>query len=256
MSKKVQNKGRNPKKMLEDLLKGNFMPKGEPFHNKASKDYGVLMFHGLMGSPYQVRELGDFLYKQGIPNFGFCTVGHGTNKKDLIKTNRKDWLESATTAYQEFNKVYPKTIVLGFSLGGLLALNLSKEFNPKGTVTIAAPYNINIMGNLFAMTGFHKRNPEDMVRYLGMMPLKTKYEIIKFTEETKEVLPLIENPILIFQGTSDKKVSKNSSYKIYGNVKSKHKKVSNLIGEEHLILKGKYKKQVFNKIHDFILECI
>lgn len=242
--------------MLEDLLKGNFIPEGEPFYNKASEELGVLMLHGLMGTPYQVKELGDFLYEKGISNLGFCIAGHGTKKNDLRKTTRKDWLESAERAYKEFNKVYPKTIVIGFSMGGLLALNLSKEYNPKGTIILATPYKLNTLGNLLITIGFYKKHPDDKVRYPGMMPLKAKYEIIKFAKETREIVSHIENPILIFQGTADKRVDKISSQQIYSKVKSNHKKLFTLLGEQHIILKGKYKKQVFNKIHEFILECI
>ena len=110
--------------MLEDLLKGKFMPGGEPFHNEGSKEFGILMFHGLTATPDQVRELGDFLYKKGVSNFGCRIAGHSTSKAKLAKTTRYDWLESARIAYEEFSDVYKKTVVLGFSMGGLLALNL------------------------------------------------------------------------------------------------------------------------------------
>jgi len=241
--------------MLEDLLKGNFMAQGEPFYNKASKDFGVLMFHGLTATPYQVKELGDFLYSQGISNFGACIAGHSTKKEDLEKTTRKDWLESGRTAYQEFKKVHPRTIVLGFSMGGLIALNLSKEYKPNGTITVAAPYELNKKGNLLAMLGFHKKHPDDRISYKGPIPLRTKYEIIRFVKDTHKAIKEIENPLLIVQGTADRRVSKKSPYQIYDKVKSKHKELLVLPGEQHVILKGKYKNQIFHKIHQFVLHC-
>lgn len=241
--------------MLEDLLKGEFMKNGEPFYNQASKEFGVLMFHGLTASPYQVRELGDFLYSKGISNFGFCIAGHGTKKEDLIKTTRKDWLDSARNAYQEFNKVYEKTIVLGFSMGGLLALHLGKEYRPSGVIIAATPYNLNVKGNLLTVLGFHKKHPDDTISYPGPIPLKTKYEIIRFVTETQSVISGIENPILIIQGTGDRRVSKKSPYQIYDKVKSRHKELMVLPGEQHIILKGNYKYQIFDKIHKFALHC-
>ncbi|GAG22293.1 unnamed protein product [marine sediment metagenome] len=242
--------------MLENLLKGIFIEKGEPFYNKASKELGVLMFHGLTATPYQVRELGDFLYSQGISNFGACIAGHGTKKENLLKTTRKDWLDSAMNAYLEFQKVYPKTIVLGFSMGGLLALNLSNEYKPQGTIVIATPYNLNIKGNLLAMIGFHKSHPDDNVKYPGPIPIKIKHQIVKFVKETKGIMDKIDDPILIIQGTKDRRVSKRSPYLIYNKVKSQHKELLILPGEEHIILKGNYKYQIFNKIHEFVLNCI
>ncbi|MBM3199873.1 hypothetical protein FJZ53_02960 [Candidatus Woesearchaeota archaeon] len=239
--------------MLEDLLKGEFMAQGEPFYNKVKKDFGVLMFHGLTATPYQVRELGDFLYRQKIPNFGARIAGHATSKEDLVKTTRKDWLDSARTAYEEFNKVYPKTMVLGFSMGGLLALNLANEYKPAAVMALGTPYKLNLKGNLLSMIGFHKKHPDDMVSYPGSIPLKTKYELIKLIKETHLAIKGVESPIIIVQGTADRRVSNDSPFQIYKQVKSKERKIMLLPGEQHILLKGKYKKQVFNRLYEFIL---
>lgn len=241
--------------MLEDLLKGEFMQKGEPFYNKASKDLGVLMFHGITATPNQVREIGDFLYKKGISNFGFCVAGHGTKKEDLMETTRKDWLDSVRNAYQEFNKVYEKTIILGFSMGGLLALNLGKEYKPDGIIIVATPYRLNYRGNLLTMLGLNKKHIDASVGYKDAITPKMKYEIIVLTKETRKAIPHIESPILIIQGTKDRRVSKKSPYQIYDKVKSKHKELLILPEEQHMILNGKYKKGIFNKVHDFVLQC-
>ncbi len=42
--------------MLEDLLKGSFMAQGEPFYNKIDSELGVVMFHGLTATPYQIEN--------------------------------------------------------------------------------------------------------------------------------------------------------------------------------------------------------
>ncbi|MDP2909220.1 MAG: alpha/beta hydrolase [Nanoarchaeota archaeon] len=240
--------------MLEDFLKGTFLPGGEPFYNKAGKDLGVIMFHGLTATPYQVKELGDFLCSKGITNFGARIEGHATKKSDLAKTTRKDWLDSARKAYEEFNKAYPKTIVLGFSLGGLLALNLGKEYKPQGLITLATPYRLNIKGNFLSLIGFHKKHPDDMISYPGDIPFKAKYELIKLIKETHEAIKEVKSPILIIQGTADRRVSKDSPYQIHNQVRSKDKAMMILPGEQHIVLKGKYKNQVFDRIYEFILQ--
>lgn len=240
--------------MLEDLLKGEFMAQGEPFYNKASTSLGVIMFHGLTATPYQVKELGEFLYNKGITNFGARIAGHATKKSDLVNTTRKDWLNSARQAYEEFSQIYLKTIVLGFSLGGLLALNLGGEYKPKGIITLATPYELNIKGNLLAMIGFHKKHPDDVISYKGAIPLKTKYECVKLVKETHQAISEVESPILIIQGTADRRVSNDSPYQIYDKVQSKDKSLMILPDEQHIVLKGKYKNQVFDKIYEFILD--
>ncbi len=240
--------------MLEDLLKGSFMAQGEPFYNKVDSGLGIVMFHGLTATPYQVRELGDFLYKKGITNFGARIAGHATKKSDLAKTTREEWLMSSRNAYEEFHKAHPNTIVLGFSLGGLLALNVANEYKPKGIITLATPYELNIKGNLLAMIGFHKKHPDDVISYKGAIPLKTKYECVKLIKETHQAISEVESPILIIQGTADRRVSNDSPYQIYEQVRSKDKSIMILPGEQHVVLKGKYKNQVFDKIYEFITQ--
>jgi len=239
--------------MLEDILKGNFIAQGEPFYNKVDSDLGIIMFHGLTATPYQVRELGDFLYNKGIANFGARIAGHATQKSDLAKTTREEWLNSSRKAYEEFHKIHPYTIVLGFSLGGLIALNIAKEYNPKGLITVAAPYKLNTKGNFLSMIGFHKKHPDDMISYPGSIPFKSKYELIKLIKETHQAIGGVECPILIVQGNADGRVSKDSSRQIYDSVKSKDKSMLILDGEQHIVLKGKYKNQVFDTIYEFIL---
>jgi len=242
--------------MLEDLLKGEFMEQGEPFYNMSSHDFGVLMFHGLMATPYQVRELGDFLHRRSISNFGACLIGHGTTKKDLLNTTRKDWMDYARKAYVEFNQVYKKTIVLGFSLGGLLALNLAYEFDPAGVISASAPYKVNLGGNLKSMVGFNNGHPDNKIQYPGMFPVKSMSEVLKLAKETREVVPEIDCNLFVTQGTEDLRVSKDSAQLIYDDIGSSYKKIFIAKDEQHIIFKGMYKKEIFNKIHDFILKCI
>lgn len=239
--------------MLEDLLKGKFMAQGEPFYNKVDSDLGIIMFHGLTATPYQVRELGDSLYKRGIANFGARIAGHATQKSDLAKTSREEWLRSSRNAYEEFHKVHPKTIVLGFSLGGLLALNVANEYKPKGLIIVATPYKLNMKGNLLSMIGFHKKHLDDMISYPGSIPFKSKYELIKLIKETHEAIKGVYCPILIVQGTADRRVSNASPYQIYEQVKSVSKEMMLLPDEQHIVLKGRYKNQVFDSIYEFIL---
>lgn len=241
--------------MLERLLQGEFMPDCEPFYHRASHDFGVLMFHGLSKSPYQVKELGEYLRSVGISNFGAVVNGHCTKPEDLAGCTRDDWMEGARNVYEEFAKTYQKRIVLGFSLGGLLALNLGKEYNPNGIVSLSTFYKINLSGNLGFLVGLNKPHPEDNIGYPAIPP-KSLYELVKLMKETRKITKKIESPIFIAQGTKDTRVHKKAANELYKHVKSKKKEIMILENDEHVILKGNNKQKVFNRIHDFILKCI
>ena len=57
---------------------------GRPYlllHPKAS--IGVLLVHGLMAAPEEVRELADFLFSLGYSVYAPRMAGHGTSAEDL-----------------------------------------------------------------------------------------------------------------------------------------------------------------------------
>jgi alpha-beta hydrolase superfamily lysophospholipase len=68
---------------------------GMPFFLHAPlSDTGVLLIHGLMAAPEEVREWGQFLHEKGLTVYAPRLSGHGTSSKDLSVRNYHDWLDS------------------------------------------------------------------------------------------------------------------------------------------------------------------
>ena len=68
---------------------------GMPFLLRSpGSDIGVLLIHGLMAAPEEVKELAQFLHGKGLTVYVPRLSGHGTSSLDLSKHNYHDWLNS------------------------------------------------------------------------------------------------------------------------------------------------------------------
>ena len=113
------------KKLFElDLAKAkamNVRPGNEPFllENKNNKQC-VVLSHGFTASPWEVRELSEFLFARNINVYGVRVAGHGTSREDLASTKWEDWVNSFQDAYTSLSYMCDDVFVGGVSIGRLL----------------------------------------------------------------------------------------------------------------------------------------
>ncbi|MBW1815491.1 MAG: 1-acyl-sn-glycerol-3-phosphate acyltransferase, partial [Deltaproteobacteria bacterium] len=111
----------------------NFYVKGEskdksvgmPFLIKGKKKaIGVVLVHGYMAAPLEVRELALYLGKRGVWVYVPRVKGHGTSPDDLATRAYSDWIDSVDEGYAIISNLCDKVVVGGFSNGAGLALDL------------------------------------------------------------------------------------------------------------------------------------
>jgi len=100
---------------------------------------GVLLIHGFMGSPKELRPLGQALSAVGIDAHGILLPGFGADIARLGSVRRDEWIEAAVRAWDEIAGRYRRTILLGFSMGGAVALHLAARRAP-GRLILLAPF--------------------------------------------------------------------------------------------------------------------
>src|SRR5581483_4071510 len=103
---------------------------------------GLLLLHGLSGTPSEVQPLGDYLSDKGISVLGPWLKGHDTNPKDLAKTRWQDWAGSVHEAYDHLKKNCSKIFVGGLSMVADQALHLAANIPVAGVISMAAPVKI------------------------------------------------------------------------------------------------------------------
>lgn len=88
---------------------------------------GVLLIHGLTGTPMEMRLLGKGLNRAGFTVHGMQLAGHCGSVEDLLATGWRDWYTSVEEAADAMRDKVDHLFVGGLSMGALLALKLAAE---------------------------------------------------------------------------------------------------------------------------------
>jgi carboxylesterase len=90
-------------------------------------DSGVLLIHGLTGTPAEMRLLGKGLNRAGFTVHGMQLAGHCGNDDDLLATGWTDWYASVEKAAESLAQRCEHVFVAGLSMGALLSLMLAAQ---------------------------------------------------------------------------------------------------------------------------------
>lgn len=100
---------------------------------------GCLCLHGFGASPAEVRWLAQHLAGRGHTVYAPRLAGHGTQPADLARTRWRDWYASAIDGVALLRSLCSRVVVIGHSMGGLLALLLASEGIVEGVGVLASP---------------------------------------------------------------------------------------------------------------------
>lgn len=215
---------------------------------------GILLIHGFAGDVGEIEPLRDYLAQRGYVVMCPLLPGHGMTKKELSQTTCEDWIASAETAYLELLKSCGKIVVIGFSMGGLLAVNLW-NYGFSGIVTINAPvfyWNPKIiMTNL--ITDFRKYGK----KYFDVSTDKSLSSMLEFQKLLTKTKPMFGNitcKTMVVQAADDDTVHYKSADYILKRIRAE-KAVYRPTHGGHMIFQSKSKDEVCNVIESFIQDC-
>ncbi len=86
---------------------------------------GVLLVHGLAGTPNEMRQLGRSLQGAGFEVDGVQLAGHCGTLDDLVATHWPDWVASVHAAAERLRARVDRMVVMGLSMGAVLSLELA-----------------------------------------------------------------------------------------------------------------------------------
>lgn len=92
---------------------------------------GVLLIHGLCGSPSEIRYVANGLSRSGYTVLCPQLAGHGGTEAELMATTWQDWYESAVKGLEELAATCETVIVGGLSTGAVLSLMLAARHKDK-----------------------------------------------------------------------------------------------------------------------------
>ena len=106
-------------------------------------DHAALLLHGFPGTPAEMRPLGAVLKDAGWTVHGLMLPGLGADIATLEERRFQDWSDAANQAMAELKRRHSVVILVGYSMGGALALHTATEQRPAGLVLLAPFWNFS-----------------------------------------------------------------------------------------------------------------
>lgn len=269
--KDIDNYSQDYKKYSSEFSKNYDI--GKPFFLQAAdRKVGVVLSHGYKAAPEEVKQLAEYLHKNGISVYGVRLHGHGTAPINLKHTSWLKWYDSYMRGVVSTQKMCDKVFFMGFSTGGLLSLYAAAKNATKcdGVISINSALKlkdirariikfVNVWDDL--ITRF--RQGKGAVEFIDDIPenpdinysrnyLKGVEELGKLMRHTKESLEQVHSPALVIQSPSDPIVNPESGDIIFNTIHSRHKEIIKPSVANHVIIRGDVEEAVFKPILDFI----
>ena len=245
---------------------------GKPFLIKGtSRNLGVVLIHGYMAVPLEVRELADYLGRRGLWVYAPRLRGHGTSPNDLAIRSYADWVASVETGYAIIRNICKQVVVGGFSAGAGMALDLAARVKDiKGVFAVCPPMRLKDFSSKFvpavdvwnrlmervrldgAKKEFVENFPENPHINYFRNPVSGVLELERFMESLEKKLPAIDMPALVIQSLGDPVVKPSGSRRAFDLMGSEDKTYILYNYDRHGILLGKGASRVHKAIGDFI----
>lgn len=104
---------------------------------------GVLLVHGIQGSPEQFRFLTDLIPGNTYVNCHMLP-GHGAGVRDFRRSEKEEWSSAVFEAAEEMRAQCDKVVFVGHSMGCLLGI-LSENIEPglfDGMLLLCCPFSV------------------------------------------------------------------------------------------------------------------
>ena len=255
--------------------KGESKPKniGAPiFYRRFRPKAGILLVHGYLAAPEEVRALAEYLHHQGYTVFAPRLRGHGTSPEDLAHRTWEDWLQSVERGYMILANSAQDVVLGGFSMGAGLALfaATNKLYKIKAIFAINCAMRLRtrtarlapavvlwnkLVDKLIKDEGrrhFVPNEPENPHINYFRNPISGVKELMELMEQLSSRLDRIPVPTLLIQSSGDPVVHPEGSREIYENLGAKDKELIMFNSDRHGILRGEISQHVFTAIADFL----
>ncbi|KAB7704833.1 alpha/beta fold hydrolase [Bacillus aerolatus] len=224
---------------------------------------GCLCIHGFTGAPYEVEPLVEYLHEKTSWKIVVPTLpGHG-EVLSLKGVTYDQWLEHAEKEMKQLLAQCDTVYVIGFSMGGLIAVYLAEKYPAKKLILLSAAAKYINAGQMFSdikemlkdlRSGQLKEN-ELFLRYkdkLLLTPLSATWQFRKMVVRINPLFTKIQIPTLIAQGLADGIVPPKSAEYIYRHIPSKQKEIYYARNAKHHICHAEEKEELFEKIFTFL----
>ncbi len=254
---------------------------------------GVLLVHGITGSPTEMKPLAKKLAARGFTVACPQLAGHCSTLGELKKTRWTDWYASLEAALDLLCGECDTVFVSGLSMGALLALKLAADhpYRIQGVATLSATFfydgwNVPRLKQRFLLPlvihsplrhfiSYHEPAPygikDERLRHLiaavyegnsANMPEKYGYsefpavtirETFRLIRSTKRDLARIVTPLLVVHSTEDDMASLKNARFLAARVSSRQVETFYLDDTYHVLTLDRRRDDVAAQVAEFFL---
>ena len=235
----------------------------------------ALLIHGLTGTPYEMRYLGEQLAARGVRVRGVKLAGHAGTPEALGAAGYDNWYESVVNGLEELRQYAEPIAVVGLSMGAVLAARLSADqsesiagvtllapsfFLPTST-TLALRSLRGVLGSLVDTIYLHQTVGSDIHDAAAksvhptcrLMPLSAPLKLLDLSAMVRPMLARVTQPALVMHARRDHTcpMRKNVSF-VMKHLGSAEKRAIELEESFHIITVDSEKERVVGEVAEFV----
>lgn len=233
----------------------------------------IIFIHGIAEGPAQFNELFEISFESGYSVATLLLPGHGGSGKEFAGSSRQLWIGYVISQIAFYRKYYSEIILVGHSMGALLALLAYKD-DPskiKSIVTLNTPLFVSvkpmaIRSNLkiglcknlkegdpaMAVLRASSIEPCSVITYIKWLP--RIFDLFKIIKQVRKLLYNIDIPIMVVHADKDELVSSRSVRLFEKELPSNLLKVVHLPESTHFVSGKEDLLFLHKKYIDFILK--
>jgi carboxylesterase len=227
---------------------------------------GVLLLHGFTSSLKTVDGLVPHLERAGIPYRMPVLRGHGTKWEDLEGVTARDWYADAEEALTELSAEVDAVVVVGLSMGGLVALELAMNHPMRvgAVVTVAAalrfkdplsrltPMMAKVVRSWPSPESFNDPTLRSRCENYPRFATDAFASLYEYAQEIESRLGEVQVPVCVLQSKRDQVVAPVSANQIYERVASQHREIHWFQRSGHEMMQDLEADDVFESIMSYV----
>ncbi len=214
---------------------------------------GCLLVHGFGDTAALMEPMGEYLRSEDISTRGPTLPGHGVSMAEFEGVTNQQRVGVVEAEYLELKKNCDSVVVVGFSMGGLLALQLATLREVDGVITICTPMFprggpagekvVKLaakIGGAFGASlpkmGFTSLSDKSLSGHLSgyeKYPFRSISSLMELMETTRPILGRVSAPLLVVQSRHDDVIWEKSGEYILNSVRSTQKELIHLENSRH-----------------------
>lgn len=222
---------------------------------------GCLLVHGFTGSPYEMRPIGDALRSLACTVHSPLLPGHGFLPMDVHGTTWRDWVASAEEGLLRLRQeTQGPLVVVGHSMGGMIALDLASRYPVAGVVALAPAVKVSYpMAHLSHLVRWFRPfwplrrgiGPE------GIIPVAAVSSLLWYIRRVRRRLERVTAPSLIVQGEADETVHPHGARWLAGMLRrSAAVELSFFPASPHVLMYGPESDSISRQVVDFVRQIL